>query len=591
MPEELDYNKIAAEFVNQNIETFFNLGKGILKGAAHSVRLRLTKSYQSYLTCVIDRYSNAKSFFIRHEARPLAEFYVPLGVSCGTQAVISATIGSISALNRFSIITGAAGIGKSMMMRHLFLDTIVSTKKVPVFLELRELNQNRLNLREFIAETLAMNRFALDNEYVERALKAGHFVLFFDGFDEVSLSLRKSIGSQLRQLSAKYDQNLIIISSRPDNEFSGWQTFSVMEINPLTLKQACELVEKLPYDPELKRKFVKDLRLSLFSKHQSFLSNPLLLSIMLITYGMSADIPTKISVFYNQAYEALFQRHDALKGGYQRDRLCNLDIQDFGRVFACFALQTYDKRAFQFSKTEALHYLEKCKDLLSFDFNSGSFLTDALQAVCLLVEDGLFLSFSHRSFQEYFTASFIADATPQVQKRLIEKFQKGISNDSVLALLYEMKPELVEAMLIIPNLEALQNFIGMRKKLGMRHYVRYIRAEYSILMLHRNEVEGWIYAKNARSYHDIVSFALYHCGQLVEWPGYERGSINVSTVREAPTTQLDIASLPAASAVFRELASGNHLLSFKALEYALKAKTALIEKHRRLDQSIDEILR
>ena len=193
-----------------------------------------------------------------------------------------------------------------MMMRHLFLDTISAKEKVPVFIELRELNQTQLSLLEYIKQTLSSNHFALDDEYIERALRAGHFVLFFDGFDEVALALRKSVSDQIRQIAKSFDLNTIVVSSRPDHEFSGWQSFSVLQINPLTKDQACELIEKLPFDPELKSKFLKDLRGSLFEKHESFLSNPLLLSIMLLTYGMSADIPNKLRVFYNQAYEALF---------------------------------------------------------------------------------------------------------------------------------------------------------------------------------------------------------------------------------------------------------------------------------------------
>ena len=33
MHDELNINKVAAEFVNQNIELFYNVGKDVLKGA------------------------------------------------------------------------------------------------------------------------------------------------------------------------------------------------------------------------------------------------------------------------------------------------------------------------------------------------------------------------------------------------------------------------------------------------------------------------------------------------------------------------------------------------------------------------------
>jgi len=210
-----------------------------------------------------------------------------------------------------------------------------------------------------------------------------------------------------------------MVSSRPDQEFAGWSQFSVFKAKALTLSQACSLVDKLPYDEELKTKFIGDIKDGLFEKHQSFLSNPLLLSIMLLTYGHSADIPNKLSIFYNQAYEALFQRHDAMKGAYQRDKLTNLDIQDFARIFSAFSVQTYDKRIFSFSSSDAIKFLEKSKNIVNVKFDPQAYLTDALQAVCLLVEEGLFITFSHRSFQEFFTAKFINDSKPENQKKLI----------------------------------------------------------------------------------------------------------------------------------------------------------------------------
>jgi predicted NACHT family NTPase len=190
------------------------------------------------------------------------------------------------------------------------------------------------------------------------------------------------MSKQIQNLTKSYDQNTVLVSSRPDNEFSGWPSFNVLAINALTLGQACDLVDVLPFDTDMKTKFLKDLRLSLFEEHESFLSNPLLLSIMLLTYGQSADIPNKLNIFYNQAYEALFQRHDALKGAYQRDRSCGLDLQDYAKVFSAFCLQTYDKRLLQFSRSTAIDYIEKAKPILNIAFDSNEILMDALQSIC-----------------------------------------------------------------------------------------------------------------------------------------------------------------------------------------------------------------
>jgi hypothetical protein len=80
------------------------------------------------------------------------------------------------------------------------------------------------------------------------------------------------------------------MSSRPDQELEGWPGFALIRLMPLTLQLAHDLVDLLPFEVEIKTKFQNDLRKELFAKHESFLSNPLLLSIMLLTYGQSAAL-------------------------------------------------------------------------------------------------------------------------------------------------------------------------------------------------------------------------------------------------------------------------------------------------------------
>jgi hypothetical protein len=150
MSEELDPNKIAAELVNQNLGTFIDKTKNAIKETTDAIRLRLNRTYSDYLSCLLGRYSKAKSFFIREEPTDLYSFYVPVGVTCGKKKVPKATASDICSINPYSIITGSAGSGKSMLMRHLLLDAISSKQKIPIFLELRDLNHTKQSLRKYI---------------------------------------------------------------------------------------------------------------------------------------------------------------------------------------------------------------------------------------------------------------------------------------------------------------------------------------------------------------------------------------------------------------------------------------------------------
>ena len=278
---------------------------------------------------------------------------------------------------------------------------------------------------------------------------------------------------------------------------------------------ACELVDKLPYDDDLKGKFCEDLRSFLFDKHRSFLSNPLLLSIMLLTYGQSANIPDKLNVFYNQAYEALFERHDALKGGYSRARKTKLDIQDFARLFSAFCLQTYDKNQLEFSRLEALSFAEKASHIVGIKTNKEDFLKDCLQAVCLLVEEGLQIVFSHRSFQEYFTARFISESSPNVQEKLIAKYSSRMTMDSVLSLLYEIRPDIIEKHLLLPKLDKLCEVIGyVNAPVTVEHFLKFMQAAHSKMQFGQIESEnfsGFVNEKDTHGFSKLSSFIKRFC--------------------------------------------------------------------------------
>lgn len=479
LPEALDPNKIAAEFIKANMEKAVEIAAGQVKAVRNRIRSKLERTYSKYVRRLLDRHSKAKSFFARSEAIPLYDFFVPLDLSTQRRTLSSPGAAKIAAISPFAIITGTGGSGKSMIMRHLLISALEDREKTPIFLELRRLDQDNGGLEEALLKSLQDNGLDIDEEYLRLALAAGHFLLLLDGFDELHRKSRTKISKAVQQLAEKYPSNWITLSSRADPQLEGWNAFTIFRVEPLDLSKAVALVNRLTFDDEIKARFIADLKADLFTTHESFLSNPLLLSIMLLTYQDTALIPTKLSIFYNQAYESLFQRHDALKGGYQRPRRTSLDVQDFARVFAAFCVRTYDKRQFTFSAGEALEVFDACRSLTGLDYDSKEFLEDAHQAVCLLVEEGLYISFVHRSFQEYFAARFIAMSAPQIKGQLIRRFARMAGEDAVIALLHEIDPYAVEQHYILPAIQRVKQQIGYKRSVGVTHFLKYLRLMFS----------------------------------------------------------------------------------------------------------------
>lgn len=589
----MDEGKFAAEFLAKNLEKIIALGVQVFGKADEAVQISLKTAYTEYLKKVHEKYSKSKSFFIRHEPVDLYSYYVPTGIRCGKAKLNKPTFQNLTEISKRVVITGSGGSGKSVLIKHLFLNCIEHKEYAPILIELRDLNSEGKNLEDVVMQTLDTFGFKVSGDYVKRAKIAGHFCYFLDGFDEVSPTQKARLIREITQLSKRFPLCPIILSSRPDDVFNGIEDFSVFSIEPLELASAIELVEKLPFDDAIKKKFTSDLSSGLFEQHKSFLSNPLLLSIMLLTYGEHAEIPSKLSIFYNQAYEALFQRHDAYKGGFSRGRKTSLDIQDFAKVFSLFALQTYEKRLFKMPRTTCLEFIEKSSAALKFDFKSEDYLSDLISAACLLVEDGLEIAFSHRSFQEYFVARHISQSMPDVQVKLIDRYWKNMRQDNVIELLLEINPELVERQLLIPQLEKLFEEIGVKRKVGITHTVEYFKKVYSSLDIEDGGIHAMFRSRSADA-SAIVRMAVSHCAtyEKPERAHFQKFRDEIEKKYGDPekAVHYPAKTLTSRSQIMIDVTTGKGVFSTTYLDAGYRAFKQLKQNHSNTMQSLDALL-
>ena len=191
-----------------------------------------------------------------------------------------------------------------------------------------------------------------------------------------------------------------------------------------------------------------------------FSDNPLLLTIMLMTYEEFAEVPSKMHLFYQEAYTVMSKKHDASKGGYKRALETGVSVDDFADIFARFCAMTYKNQKYEFSWFEMDSYYRSLKDkYYSLREKSVSdFITDVCNNLCLMYIDGDKYSFVHRSFQEYFCARYFASQKDKnLDKIGIMMDQNKLSQqtDKVLRMLYEMIPEKVIEYLIVPYMKRL----------------------------------------------------------------------------------------------------------------------------------------
>jgi len=444
--------KITAEVITKLAttiaENLYTKIKNYFKDENAKEKIDFKTAYEEYLYLTKNCYEKIKTLLCRHEPKDLYSFYECVGIKFEEKIVDTNCVNNIMNIGHKIIITGTGGIGKTIMMKHFFLNCINQGEYIPILIELRKLNDKEIKdiiLSDYIYEVLKSFNFDLENKYFKYSLETGCYLILFDGYDEVKKEISEKVTKEISDLSNKYPDNYYILTSRPLDEFIGWCDFTELKTMPLTKTQALSLINKLDYEKEVKDKFYIELEETLFEKYESFASNPLLLTIMLITFENRGTIPNKLNDFYEQAFSALFNAHDATKGTYKREIQCKLGYEDFKRIFSYFCFKSFFKSQYEFTHSQIIAYLEESKIKLNIKFNSEYYLNDLDNSVCMLIHEGLNYKFAHRSFQEYFAAIHTVQLDDTMQTQLItswlknDGFQQSSSNYSYM--LYDLQKE------------------------------------------------------------------------------------------------------------------------------------------------------
>ncbi|WP_182298225.1 NACHT domain-containing protein [Cohnella cholangitidis] len=371
MVSKEDLISFSVELVQNNIER-------TIRGISHfgsdsykKIKVNSGAAFKSYLETAIRKYSDIKTILYRDAPVFLYKFYEDSELLFGDNVIDASDLDNLLQVSDKIIITGSAGTGKSTLMKHLFLSAIANKNRIPIFVELKNINNipdivnlihsGEYRLLDFIYHSVKSLNFSFEEEYFIRAIDNGNLFFYFDGFDEVNPEIRELLSLQIIELSDKYYENVIIVSSRPDEGFVAWNSFCEIRMLPLSKKKALSLMNKIEYESEMKERFIDELDKNLYERHKSFASNPLLLTIMLMSFSQYSDIPEKIYLFYQQAFETLFTKHDSTKGGYKRKMYTNLAMDDFVKVLSAFAIQSYSNNNISFDYTTISKYLNGAK--------------------------------------------------------------------------------------------------------------------------------------------------------------------------------------------------------------------------------------
>jgi NACHT domain len=362
-----------------------------------------------------------------------------------------------------AIIQGKAGAGKSIFLKYAFLKLQNEIDdRIPILIELRRLNHRRLTnpanptteeLVDVVHQEIATYSAEVSKAQVEDGLKHGMFILLFDGIDEIRPKIQTLYERLLRELSPKYPDCPIVITGRPMTKLIGWTTFGLYNLAPLSETDGIKLVRNTVAECISRQQFIEVLASGLTDDYKEMSSNPLLLLVMYVTFSENNILSNTQHEYFEDAFYALWTKHDLRKEGFERSTYTALDRPDFLRLLSAFAVYSYMESDYDIGPTRFTRHFDNALKYCGFKVSEDAFRKDMLVSTCLMVEEGRSLKFIHRSFQEYFASCFISKLPHEQFARVIDSIFSRQETDLVLEFLYSHSPLHLERFWILPTME------------------------------------------------------------------------------------------------------------------------------------------
>jgi hypothetical protein len=377
---------------------------------------KIFNSYSKYLEESYSRHMYFSSIVFKNEQKKLDDYYIPLTIVRPSAPDDSYTISDFPtefiSTNERILVVDTAGMGKTTLLKVLFLNCVRQQNGIPIYVELRKLSRKR-SLLDFIVDQLSDLDGNQKKDLLFNLIKSGEFIFFLDGYDEIPEVERTEVTADLQDFIRRASKNIFVMTSRDEIGLTSFPSFQRFTINPLKKNEAYALLEKYA-DGNLAKTLIAKLELPQYSGIHEFLENPLLTSLLYKSFEFKATIPLKKHIFYRQVFEALYEVHDLTKEGgeYNRPKRSGLDIDRFERILRFLGYLTYRAAKIEFSKDDLLEFINSAKKLASESkAQSSRILHDLIHAVPLMNVDGNYVRWSHKSIQEYFAAQYLCRDT------------------------------------------------------------------------------------------------------------------------------------------------------------------------------------
>lgn len=423
-----------------------------------------------YLYSQTDKYYFTNTFLHRSEKVRFKDIYFPVKASYKKLTSDFTNVDDIfSEYNNITII-GSAGSGKTTLIKHIFLQAIYSQKKIPILIELRNLNDYKGDFEKLITEKILKSKVKPSDSIFKRTLESGKFLFLLDGYDEIFSDKKQEINRQIELFVDSYSKNNFLITTRPGSGIESFPRFYDFKVCSLDDEDVIGFISKIVDEGE-KRERVKQIVLDPKNKnYYEFLRNPLLLSMFIMAFENHPEIPKRKSAFYRNVFDTLYSKHDGItKNSFPREKLTKLQRDDFEDILSIFSYLTLIEGQYSFTHEYLTDILSRVKSSTDYDYVIENMIYDLRTSISILILDGFEYLFPHRSIQEYFTAFFITklptDKKHKAYKNLSNVLEESSTDYSFnfWSLCYEMDETVFLSNFLLPQLKKTHKLLENKK--------------------------------------------------------------------------------------------------------------------------------
>lgn len=551
--KEMEITSLVATVVSNQLKGLLG---NIAKEFGAEVEQVINNNILEYQVEEYNRNLLSKTLLHRVQPKKLTDFYQPLFItSCDAKyrhrlqmnrqdsRIATYSVTELFSDKQYITLIGNAGSGKSTVIKYLFLNAIDSDFKIPIKIELRYLNDYDGSVIEYIKDNIfKLSKLASNDRIIERLMKSGDFIFFLDGYDEITSSRKERITKQIDDLVKLYNKNYYVLSTRPYTEIEMLPLFHNYEVCELSDEDINQFIQKqIPStESELIGKIIEAINNPENLSYKSFLSNPLLLSMFILTFQSYSSIPQKRSAFYSQVFDALFSVHDSMsKLAFVREKQSGLSKEQIIAIMELFSFLSYFEEKFIFTSTYLNNKLDNIKDRKNhIRFDNQKLISDLQVAIGIINQDGTEYTFPHRSLQEYFAALYISSLSDSnksiVYSKIIASLTKDDgyrmnSKDNFHLLLSELDEEGVIKFALIPFLNNFRRTLQLTKMKYETIIDRFIQLEnfyssfYPVLKEDELMKQNLLYSEK---------FDIYHPREEGEEVGSEEWEVKAEEARE-----------------------------------------------------------